>query len=135
MAERRKLSDAIKLSPETVAFIEGRAKPEPAQVKVLEKPVTLAANPTTHPREAVDLGESTQQRPTERQHRRKGRSASDSDELLDQVLVPVTIRVPRRIAQSLRRAYLEQRLNSLKPGTQQEIVQEALTDWLNRNGY
>ena len=50
--------------------------------------------------------------------------------MLDQVLVPVTIRLPHRTAQALRRAYLEQRLKHAKPDTQQEIVAEALGDWL-----
>ncbi|BBO34268.1 hypothetical protein PLANPX_3880 [Lacipirellula parvula] len=51
------------------------------------------------------------------------------------MLVPVTIRLPRRTAQALRRAHLEQRLKDAKPDTQQEIAEEALADWLAKYGY
>jgi len=59
----------------------------------------------------------------------------EASDLLDQVLVPVTVRLPHRMAQALRRAHLEQRLKHAKPDTQQEIVEEALGDWLLRQGF
>jgi hypothetical protein len=54
---------------------------------------------------------------------------------LDQVLVPVTIRLPHRTAQALKRAHLEQKLKYLKPDTLQGIGGEALADWLTKAGY
>jgi hypothetical protein len=39
------------------------------------------------------------------------------------------------MAQALRRAHLEQRLKHAKPDTQQEIVEEALGDWLSKHEF
>jgi hypothetical protein len=39
------------------------------------------------------------------------------------------------MAQALKRAYLEQRLKHAKPDTQQEIVEEALGEWLSQQGF
>jgi hypothetical protein len=55
--------------------------------------------------------------------------------VLDEMLVPVTTKLRRRTVQALRRAYLEQKLRDLKPATQQEIVEQAVSEWLKRNGF
>lgn len=47
----------------------------------------------------------------------------------------MTIRLPHRTAQVLPRAYLEQRLKHAKPDTLQEIVEEAIGDWLGQQGF
>ena len=51
------------------------------------------------------------------------------------VLVPITTRLLPRTADALRRAYLEQKLRHARPSTQQEIIEQALHDWLRREGY
>jgi hypothetical protein len=45
------------------------------------------------------------------------------------------MRLQHRTAQALRRASLEQRLARAKPDTQQEIAEQALADWLTKQGF
>jgi hypothetical protein len=51
------------------------------------------------------------------------------------VLVPLTTRLQSATSNALRRAYLEQKLASKRPDTQQEIVESALQEWLRRQGF
>ena len=50
-------------------------------------------------------------------------------------LVTLSIRVPSDITDALLRASTERKLKRIKAHTQQEIAAEALTLWLERNGY
>jgi hypothetical protein len=138
MAERRSLGDAMDMTPEKLAFIKGQpvkdAKPE-----LPEPTPKVATEKTIEVQTARPEGEAPRNgRP--RVTRRGSRGASsqgipEASDLLDQVLVPVTIRLQHRTAQALRRAYLEQRLRHVKPDTQQEIVEEAVGDWLSKQGF
>lgn len=138
MAERRSLNDAMDMTPEKMAFIQGNTTPT-------AKPTAVAAEPKPAEEKTIDLerppaegGEPGESRP--RVNRRTGRArtareAPGAGEILDQLLVPVTIRLQHRTAQALRRAYLEQRLRHAKPDTQQEIAEQALVEWLASNEY
>lgn len=127
------------MTPEKRAFIAGQSKAtqsatvtSPAKVeadaeqKVIEVEVT--------PKENLLASDAAPPR-TRRSARRSSQETRGASEVLDQLLVPVTIRLPHRTAQALRRAYLEQRLKHAKPDTQQDIVEEALGDWLSRQGF
>lgn len=50
-------------------------------------------------------------------------------------LVSMTFRVPTEIPSSLVRASADRKARRVRPYTQQEIVAEALAQWLKRNGY
>jgi len=50
-------------------------------------------------------------------------------------LAAVTVRVPRVVPPGLLRASVDRKLKRQRPWTQQEIVGEALIDWLRRHGY
>jgi len=50
-------------------------------------------------------------------------------------LVSITVRVPRGVPPGLLLAAVDRKLNRQRPWTQQEIVAEALTDWLRQHGY
>lgn len=137
MGERRTIGAAMEMTPEKLAFIKGvdnargaTAAPSKPSKQSEEKTIEVDVSPA----EATSLSE-TKPRASRRTNRRTGTEMPAASEMLDQVLVPVTIRVPRRTAQALRRAYLEQRLRQAKPDTQQQIAEEALEDWLMRNGY
>ena len=121
------------MTPDKLAFIKGQtveqAKPAETKAAAVEKTIEV---------DAPETGELKQQRPRTARRASRGRSSqenSEASDILDQVLVPVTIRLQHRTAQALRRAYLEQRLKHAKPDTQQEIVEEALGDWLSRQGF
>jgi len=135
MAERRSLGEAMDMTPEKLAFIQGQSKTAHSSTiattaKAEEKTIEVAVSP----KEPQVLSEPAPAR-TRRTVRRSGQETPGASEVLDQVLVPVTIRLPHRTAQALRRAYLEQRLKHAKPDTQQDIVEEALSDWLSRQGF
>jgi len=129
----------MEMTPAKMAFIKGQETKEskplavepPASKLPVEKIVELQPP-------AAENNEPKESRSRVSRRSSRGRStqeAPEASEVLDQVLVPVTVRLPHRMAQALRRAYLEQRLKHAKPDTQQEIVEEALGDWLSRQGF
>lgn len=131
MVERRSLGQAIDITPEKLAFIQGQDKKETSKAETpQEKTVEL---------ERKSASSARPSEPTQKTMRRTRNRASSlaptSDQILDQVLVPVTIRLQHRTSQALKRAYLEQRLHHSKPDTQQEIVEEAVSDWLQKQGF
>jgi hypothetical protein len=128
MAERRSLGDALSLSSEKLAFIHGDESSAKAP------PIKRGRKPTA---KTVDI--SLPSETTEAQNTTQRRRASEHDfdipnanELLDEVLVPLTTRLPHRLIQSLRRLCLEQRLRHAKPDNIQEITKVALGEWLLR---
>ena len=50
-------------------------------------------------------------------------------------LVSLTVRVPRMVSPGLLLASVDRKLKRQRPWTQQEIVAEALTLWLQQHGY
>jgi hypothetical protein len=124
------------MTPAKMAFIKGQSEVEP--LPPIADPAAKAAEETIEIEVSKKETESTKEpaaRISRRSNRRSNQDAPNANEVLDQVLVPVTIRLSHRTAQALRRAYLEQRLKHVKPDTQQEITEDALTDWLLRSGY
>ena len=124
------------MTPEKLAFIKGQS--QAAAVASVATPVAKVEEKTIDV-ETTRKDTESEREPTPRSTRRTARRPTQetpgASEVLDQVLVPVTIRLPHRTAQALRRANLEQRLKHAKPDTQQEIVEEALGDWLSRQGF
>ena len=64
----------------------------------------------------------------------RNQTASEQN-LGPQPLVPLTTRIRQQTSQSLRRAYLQQKLSGQLPDTQQEIIEEAIRRWLSDHGY
>ena len=130
----------MEMSPEKRAFIQSGIKPQ-VPVKAAEvhepqreeKTVDLPS-PTLAAETPQDFKTKAQ---AKRQSRGRGQQQAqpDASDILDQVLVPVTIRLPHRMAQALKVAYLQQRLRHVKPDTQQEIAEEALGEWLSSHGF
>ncbi len=124
------------MTPEKLAFIKGQSQAAPnsqaatSLAKVEEKTIEVAVS-----KKVTESERELSPRSSRRTNRRAIQETRGASEVLDQVLVPVTIRLPHRTAQALRRAYLEQRLKHAKPDTQQEIVEEALGDWLRGHGF
>ena len=124
------MGKAMEMTPAMKAFIKGEAETT-ASVAVKEIETSEVAADT----KAVESQKNSTPRATRRAGRRAGPEMPGASEILDQVLVPITIRVQHRTAHSLRRAHLEQRLSNSKPDTQQEIVEDALSDWLGKHGF
>jgi hypothetical protein len=140
MAERKSLAEAMTMSPEKLAFIKqgtvGLVQPTHPEPKAQPDSPPMAIEPEiagTGAEQAIETGIKTA-KPQSRA-RASRRDEPNANEILDQLLVPVTIRLQHRTSQALRRAYLEQRLKHAKPDTQQEIVEMAIVEWLSKHGF
>jgi hypothetical protein len=132
MAERRTLGTAMRLSPEKLAFIETgkQANNEPPS-----KPSLVIAEPELlkqlTPEPPVKVTKASA-KPVNRRSRPEPKS-QDTDLPhggLRNLLVPLTTRLQPATFAALRRAALERRLNGLEPATVQEIIEEAIRNWL-----
>jgi hypothetical protein len=140
MVERRTISDAVDLSPKLDAFIKTGVPPlttPPARPSASAESVQ-SESLVEMPRSPVP---STRLRRRSRRIQRNadandgGEAESQTASILDEMLVPLTTKLRRKTVHSLRRAHLEQKLNGQTPATQQEIIEEAVADWLSRNGF
>jgi hypothetical protein len=122
---RRTMSEAMKpptVPPEALAIIEqGSPKPQTQNPTVSVDSVKAQAAPT--PRPSAEM-ERLAKAKTEKG--REGESVA---------VVTMTFRVPATIPTSLLKASSERKMKKLRPFTQQDIVAEALTAWLQKNGY
>ena len=122
------------LTPEKVAFIRGSA----AKAEKTPPRTTTDDTEKTIELEAPVADASTENARPQRR-RSRGRTSSpeqpQANEILDQILVPVTFGLQHRTAQALKRAALEQKLKHLRPDKLQEIGEEAITEWLEKSGY
>jgi hypothetical protein len=129
MAERRSLSNAMDITPEKLAFIQGIPEPTPMQTVAPAIADDSQAISKPRKRRVPRPSTRTQQPESDVTHQQTPPS------LLGALLVPLTTRLQPNTADALRRAYLEQKLSRRQPATQQEIVEAALADWLIRHGY
>ena len=141
---RRSLGDALAMTPDKLAFIQGAAndaKPTPKveQQKVIaavnEEPISLTDVVET------EVVEAQPERPAAKSPRKQSRER-DHSEFNDEamlsmanLLVPLTTRLQPRTAAALKRAGLEQRLRGRKPAAVQEIAEDAIQKWLRGSGY
>jgi hypothetical protein len=134
MANRRSIADAVTLTPKLDAFVK-TGLPDSGDSPRLDLSADTAANPSETP-------PSGTRRPPGRPRRSLRTPAvlgepdleTQTNAKLDEMLVPITTKLRRKTIQALRRVHLEQKLRDAKPATQQEIIEEAIHDWLTRNG-
>ena len=120
MAERRTLGKALDISLENVSFIQnGTAGENPRPGIAQNSDRRNALDSATKP---SSMG---------------GPAASDQASFpgLSRILVPLTTRLNPTTLQALRRACLEQRLQYRTPDSVQQIVEEAIRDWLRDRGF
>jgi hypothetical protein len=67
--------------------------------------------------------------------RPRRKPALSSESVPDVITFALTTRIDQRLSNALQRASLERRMRKLKLQTQREIVEAALEDWLQANGY
>lgn len=132
MAERRTLGDALTMSPEKLAFIKGDESGVKSSLSNSEQVVHTIELASTETNEATKPEPSTTRTTTRRQRPRSEATLPNASEVLDDLLVPLTTRLPHRIVQSLRRMCLEQRLRHAKPDSIQEIIETAVESWLSK---
>ena len=133
---RRPMSAALRtadLPPEMLAFVKA-GTPQPQIVSVTrENPVQPepASGKTTESTPAVPPRFEEE----ERSRSTKPRISREPEPVAHPGLVSLSIRVPPEVPEGLVRASAERKIKRLRPWTQQEIVAEAITQWLKRNGY
>lgn len=146
MVERRGMGQALALTPEKMAFIQGGAEtveppaapPRPADTEVATG--QQARQPSTA-LQSVASNETSVSPPRPRRSRASAdlrptvTSPSESDGFYGPLLVPLTTRLQPKTADALRRACLEQKLARRTPNTQLEIVELAVADWLKEHRF
>lgn len=74
-------------------------------------------------------------RPVAQSVKQRLRISDDDEKEAEAGLVSLTVRVPRIVPPGLLLASVDRKLKRQRPWTQQEIVAEALTHWLQEHGY
>ena len=147
MANRRSLGDALALTPDKVAFIQGATAKAATVVAEPVVEIPVKAEPVV----AIEVQEVDEGREEPRIHRSTSRTQnrrssgrrtdnrpteSDIQMLgMANLLVPLTTRLQPSTAAALKRAGLEQKLRGQNPATVQEIVEIAVSEWLEQNNF
>ncbi len=122
---RRTLSAALQTGNLTDAALDfvraGTARPAPEPVAAAVVPSQLAA--------------VEEPSPTSRNMKQRLRMGDDGEGEAEAGLISLTVRVPRIVPPGLLLASVDRKLKRQRPWTQQEIVAEALTHWLQEHGY
>lgn len=140
MAERRGFGDAVALTPEKLAFIQG-AKPARPTPEVVQQQSATAEGRREQQPEISPIEVETSQTTKPRRPRESSPGAKAREEerpqpgFYGEILVPLTTRLQPQTADALRRACLEQKLARRTPNTQQEILELALRQWLVENDF
>jgi hypothetical protein len=134
--QRRSMSEALQtddLPPEAFALIkEGTPKPKVAGPRIIEK--LAAVEPSSF--EAIPPAPVTAEKEVAEEKTFKPRPHKERDaESGNSGTVSRSFRLPGNLPAALLRASTERRISRMKPFTQEEIVTEALNQWLKRNGY
>lgn len=131
MVKRRSLDDA--LTPEEQAFLNTGA-PTPAKPK--QKASAKKPKPKPTPKEE----ETVMARPAVKEEFAPRHSApSPQPQIPGGFSVPGVVslntRIDPEISAALLTASMQRKIQRLQPFTQQDIVAEALRDWLRKNGF
>jgi hypothetical protein len=126
--KRKSLIEAV--SPEVRDFIEaGTPKPQFVQTQpegAGEESTALVPEPAETVVAAVEKKETPVQAPAPVVHQ-------TAAEIPLPVLVPQTFRLPQRLVEDLARAAIERKIKRRKPWSQQDIVAEAIKEWLRKH--
>ena len=137
--EARSLTAALNRTPEIEAFISSDTKQKP---KVVENK-TVTTSETENPyssnshAKAKSASNSSDQQP-----RAEGKQATkqkpkpkiaEGNNLLPQPRVPISTRVQMTTAKSLLKASYERKLAGLSPWSQQDIIEQAVLEWLAKH--
>ena len=146
MVERRGMGQALALTPEKMAFIQGGAETaEPSAASLHQADAGLATGPQTRQPNMAPQSVASDEVAGRPPRPRRSRASSDlrttvadpgeSDGFYGPLLVPLTTRLQPKTADALRRACLEQKLARRTPNTQQEIVELAVARWLKEHRF
>lgn len=142
MANRRSLNEAIKLSDVQQQFISGGAVPAPEAVTPSLVPEPKEATPLAKSKEPAEEGSDEepekQEAPVINRRSRSKTPSTTEDPLMKgfaKLWVPLTTKLKPKTAAALKRTALEQELRGAQPATVQEIVEIAVSSWLEQQGF
>lgn len=120
--QTRSLSSALAITPDVTSFIEGNQRSMLGRAKEIEE------ESDSDTKAAVkNWGKTTTSR---RESKKKAELATKENDSFLEARVPFTTRFRLHIAEALRRASLQRKLNGVRPWSQQEIVESAVERWL-----
>jgi hypothetical protein len=125
--KRKSLTEAV--SSEARDFIQaGTPRPQFAQTQPEKLPGEESPAPVPEPaKSAIDPAEKNQM-PLPAPDVRP-----PADEIPLSVLVPQTYRLPQQLVEDLARAAIERKIKRRRPWSQQDIVAEAIKEWLRKH--
>ena len=119
--KRKSLIEAV--SPEVRDFIEA-GTPKPQFVQTQPERAEGEASPALLPEPPKTVNDPAEKKQILRQ---------PADEIPSPVLVPQTFRLPQRLIEDLARAAIERKIKRRRPWSQQDIVAEAIKEWLRKH--
>jgi len=121
---RRTMSAALQppvVPPEAIAIIQqGAAKP------LTQNPVITVDSAKVQPATASKSSDEPQRPAKPKAEKERGAESV--------AIVSATFRLPATLPPALLKASSDRKIKKVHPFTQQDIVAEALTDWLKKNG-
>lgn len=126
---RRSMTNALELTPEKRAFIAKDVRDEPRPVR--SEPQELKRE------KPIELTEPQPQEPAPAHHssvKPKPLQSKEPAPAYGGGLVQLSVRLKPDLVRSIRRVLFEAKLNGQETLTQQDIVEEALSEWLASRG-
>lgn len=128
--KRKSLIEAVS-SPEARDFIQaGTPKPQFVQTDSKEESVEDAPATGLSETKAVEQRSEAEQPAKKRMPKQV---PEEEEESPLPIRVPQTYRLPQRLVEDLARAAIERKIKRRKPWSQQDIVAEAIGEWLNHH--
>jgi hypothetical protein len=130
--KRKSLIEAVS-SPEARDFIQaGVPKPQFTQTD-FKKEEGEATPPPSLETKAVEQKSEAQQPAKKRMPKQVTQTQTEEEESPLPIRVPQTYRLPQRLVEDLARAAMERKIKRRKPWSQQDIVAEAIGEWLSHH--
>jgi hypothetical protein len=130
--KRKSLIEAVS-SPEARDFIHA-GTPKPQFVQADSKEEAAEGAPATEPLETKAVEQrSAAEQPAKKRMPKQVTQAEEEEESPLPIRVPQTYRLPQRLVEDLARAAMERKIKRRKPWSQQDIVAEAIGEWLSHH--
>ena len=129
--KRKSLIEAVS-SPEARDFIQA-GTPKPRFVQMDSKEEATEEAPDTGPLETKAVEQRSEAQQPAKKRMPKQVTQTEEEESPLPIRVPQTYRLPQRLVEDLARAAMERKIKRRKPWSQQDIVAEAIGEWLSHH--
>ena len=129
--KRKSLIEAVS-SPEARDFIQA-GTPKPQFVQTDSKEESVEGAPATGLLETKAVEQRSEAEQPAKKRMPKQVIQTEEEESPFPIRVPQTYRLPQRLVEDLARAAIERKIKRRKPWSQQDIVAEAIGEWLSHH--